>query len=111
MVTSVDLATVEAAFAAWTTAVQTGDNDLQKFRTDDATAFIPTAQLLPPGEVRPPNSYFVPEDVLIRVEGTAAIVTFQYHDEASVNRRTFVYRKTGDEWKMMHLHGDNLPRE
>lgn len=104
-----EFATVEAAFAAWTTAVQTG-GDLVRFRSDDATRFIPLAQVLPPGVARFPNSNFVPEDVLIRAEGTIAVITFQYQDVATVNRRTFVYRNTESGWKLMHLHGDNLPR-
>src|SRR5262245_32881189 len=105
MTASTDLTTVEAAFAAWTTAVQTGDNDLARFRTDDTTSYTPPAQHLAPGEIRPPLPFFIPEDVVTRMEGTVAVVTFQYRDPNTVtlNRRTFIYRKTGDEWRVMHV--------
>lgn len=106
--TNPEIAAVERALADWVKAVQNGE-DLRRFMAHDFTGFVPPTQRLAPGAAPAPNANFVPEEITIRVDGRLAVVTFQYHDPPTFNRRTFIYRRTDGGWKVMHLHGDNLP--
>jgi ketosteroid isomerase-like protein len=46
------------------------------------------------------------EDLKIQSNNAYAIVTFHIRD-TSLSRRTFVFHKTEDKWKIKHLHASN----
>jgi ketosteroid isomerase-like protein len=58
----------------------------------------------PPRTTRPPTP-LAPQDLLIQEVDGHAVVTFQLGSETARQRRTFVLRRIGDEWKIVHLHG------
>ena len=93
---------------------------------EDATVFFPPSTAAPLGRVRgrseiertfrtifdayPPRSNrpptpIAPQDLLIQELDGYAIVTFQLGSETARQRRTFVLKRVGDEWKIVHLHG------
>ena len=47
------------------------------------------------------------EDVRTEITGDVALVTFQTRG-AVVSRRTFVLRRIGGAWKIIHLHASNI---
>ena len=57
----------------------------------------------------PPYLTIDPIDLRIDVLGTAAIVTFHLGDEAPRNRRTLVFVREGDAWRIAHLHASRPP--
>ena len=94
--------------------------------SEDATVFFPPSTAAPLGRVRGRaqieqtfKSIFdayplrstraatpvAPQDLLIQELGGHAVVTFQLGSETTRQRRTFVLRRIGDEWKIVHLHG------
>lgn len=94
--------------------------------TEDATVFFPPSTVAPLGRVQgrseiertfktifdayPPRSNrpptpIVPQDLLIQELDGHAIVTFQLGSETARQRRTFVLKRIGAEWKIAHLHG------
>lgn len=48
-----------------------------------------------------------PTDVRVEVAGDAALVTFQLRG-ANLSRRTFVLRRIGGAWRIIHLHASNI---
>ena len=93
---------------------------------EDATVFFPPSTAAPLGRVqgrseiertfktifdaypsrsnRPPTP-IAPQDLLIQELDGHAVVTFQLGSETARQRRTFVLKRFGDEWKIVHLHG------
>ena len=49
-----------------------------------------------------------PESLEVQTIGEVAIVTFQTVNPNVVSRRTFVLRRTGNGWRIVHLHGSNI---
>lgn len=105
---ALDLPTLEATFA------------------DDVTAFVPLAQ---PDLVRgkpaltqifrafidrtrptTPRLHLVPEDLQTAVSGDLGVVTFQIRETAPpvTRRRTFVFRRAGDTWLLVHMHASDF---
>ena len=94
--------------------------------SEDATVFFPPSTAAPLGRVqgrseiertfktifdayplrsnRPPT-LIVPQDLLIQELDGHAVVTFQLGSETARQRRTFVLKHVGNEWKIVHLHG------
>jgi ketosteroid isomerase-like protein len=50
------------------------------------------------------------EDVLVQTFGELAVITFHLAGE-HLSRRTFVLRRAGDRWLIVHFHGSNAPLE
>ena len=94
--------------------------------SEDATVFFPPSKAAPLGRVQgrseiertfkmifdayPPRSDrpatpISPQDLLIQEFDGHAVVTFQLGSETARQRRTFVLKRVGDEWKIVHLHG------
>lgn len=87
---------------------------------DDATAFFPTAKAeRVDGKAAIAavfREYFaantkktniVAEDLRVQENGDLAIVTFNVHNPSSISRRTFVWRRQADGWRILHLHASN----
>ena len=94
--------------------------------SEDATVFFPPSTAAPSGRVRgrseiertfktifdayPPRSNrpptpLAPQDLLIQELDGHAVVTFHLGSETARQRRTFVLKRVGAEWKIVHLHG------
>lgn len=95
--------------------------------SEDATVFFPPSAAAPTGRVQgrpeiertfkavfdayPPRSNrpptpIAPQDLLIQeLDGDTVVVTFQLGTETARQRRTFVLKRLGNEWKIVHLHG------
>jgi ketosteroid isomerase-like protein len=57
----------------------------------------------------PPYLDLRPQDLDIRMMGdAAAVVTFHLGDETLLSRRTLVWKKSADGWKIVHLHGSAI---
>ena len=57
----------------------------------------------------PPYLTIDPVDLRIDVVGTAAIVTFHLGDEAPRSRRTLIFVRQGEVWRIAHLHASRPP--
>jgi len=94
--------------------------------SEDATVFFPPSTAAPLGRVQgrseiertfktifdayPPRSNrspapIVPQDLLIQELDGHAVVTFELGSQTARQRRTFVLKRVGNEWKIVHLHG------
>jgi ketosteroid isomerase-like protein len=94
--------------------------------SEDATVFFPPSAAAPLGRVQgrteiertfktifdayPPRSNrpqtpLAPQDLLIQELDGNAVVTFELGSETARQRRTFVLKRVGDDWKIVHLHG------
>ena len=92
---------------------------------DDATMFFPPSAFDPPsgrvhgregiakgfealyartGPARNPGGRIVPQDLHIQRLGDAAVVTFLLGSDSVRGRRSFVLRRNGTTWKIVHLH-------
>jgi ketosteroid isomerase-like protein len=49
-----------------------------------------------------------PEELREQCFGETAVVTFQTTNPNVTSRRTFVLRREGGGWKIIHLHGSNI---
>lgn len=89
---------------------------------EDATAFFPTASAERvdgkdaiaavfheyfKGNTKKTN--IVPEDLRVQRSGDVAVITFDVHNPSAVSRRTFVWRRDGRGWRIVHLHASNMP--
>jgi ketosteroid isomerase-like protein len=57
----------------------------------------------------PPFLTIDPQKKDIQFEGKIAIVTFELNDPTLLGRRTIVFKKVGQRWKIIHLHASGLP--
>ena len=58
----------------------------------------------------PPYMHLRPDSLrIVLLGGTGALVTFELHNALRVGRRTFVFRREGDAWRIVHLHASNVP--
>ena len=109
-----------------------GNRDVAAFSAyfaDDATMFFPPSAFDPPsgrvrgreriakgfealyartGPPRNPAGRIVPQDLLIQRFGDAAVVTFHLGSDSLRGRRSFVLRRTGSEWRILHLHASTI---
>lgn len=53
----------------------------------------------------------VPEAMTVTRSGDLAVVSFQVVHPAVVSRRTFVFRRHGEKWLIVHLHASNFRSE
>jgi ketosteroid isomerase-like protein len=121
---------VQAALAGF---VRAFDNlDWEAFRmafSDDATVFYPRGfpkrasgraefektfkvvfDQIRGAQIRPPYMNIQPRDLDIQLFGVVAIVTFHLDDRPGfLNRRTIVLKQTKAGWKIVHLHGSEVP--
>jgi ketosteroid isomerase-like protein len=50
-----------------------------------------------------------PQGLLIQRYDSFAVVTFHLGSDSTRGRRSFVLRRTGSEWKVVHLHASDSP--
>jgi ketosteroid isomerase-like protein len=56
----------------------------------------------------PPYLYIVPRKVRVQMLERVAVATFEFdRAKGSIGRRTFVFRKQGNGWKIVHIHASN----
>jgi ketosteroid isomerase-like protein len=100
--------------------------------SEDATVFFPPSKAAPLGRVQgrseiertfkmifdayPPRSDrpatpISPRDLLIQELDGHAVITFQLGSETARQRRTFVLKRVGHDWKIVHLHGSASANE
>jgi ketosteroid isomerase-like protein len=110
---------------AFLAALDKGDASIEELFTDDATVFFPmndrplrangreeiasafTALFAMPGYQRG-RGMPKPEELRVQMLGKAALVTFQTTNPNVTSRRTFVLRRDGGRWRIVHLHGSNI---
>jgi ketosteroid isomerase-like protein len=56
----------------------------------------------------PPYMRLEPKDVVIQVFDEVAIVTFHLLSEVRLSRRTFVFIREDNVWKIIHIHASNV---
>ena len=114
-----------AAMRGWMDAL----NSLDEARVvaafaDDASAFFPTAKAeRVDGKAAIAavfREYFaantkktniVPEELRVQQRGDIAVITFNVQNPGAISRRTFVWRRYADGWRILHLHASNTPRK
>lgn len=108
---------------AFLQALNTGDENIGELFTDDATVFFPMNDrpLRANGRAEIASTFAAlfampgyrgglpaPQDLQVQLLGDAALVTFQNTSPNVTSRRTFVLRREGGAWKIVHLHGSNI---
>lgn len=63
---------------------------------------------LPTRTPGPPYHSLVPQDLMIQVFGDAAVATFHIEREGILRRRTVVFAKRDEGWKIVHLHASSV---
>jgi ketosteroid isomerase-like protein len=57
----------------------------------------------------PPYLHLEPKNIHVQLLWQAAVVSFEFdRAEGSFGRRTLVLQKSGDAWKIVHLHASNF---
>lgn len=114
-------ASARAAMLDFLEALNSLDVDrMAAFFADDVTAFVPSAQAErvdgKPAVVEIFRRYaeatrkttartnVVPEDLAVDAGRDVAVVTFLWRSPDSVARRTFVFRRQGPRWRIVHFH-------
>ncbi len=110
---------------AFLAALDDGDTKIAELFTDDATVFFPmndrplrangreeivsafTALFAMPGYQKG-RGMPKPEELRVQMLGESALVTFQTTNPNVTSRRTFVLRRDGGKWRIVHLHGSNI---
>ena len=57
---------------------------------------------------QPPYLTIEPHDLHIQLQGTIAIISFLLEDPGMLGRRTVVWRKEANSWKIIHLHASGI---
>ena len=61
------------------------------------------------GRSSPPYMHLEPQDLKIQtLSAGVALVTFHLRDRNVLSRRTIVFRRDGNAWKIVHIHASNL---
>jgi ketosteroid isomerase-like protein len=63
---------------------------------------------LPTKNPGPPYHSLVPQDLLIQIFGDAAVVTFHIERDGVLRRRTVVFVKRDEGWRIVHLHASSV---
>jgi uncharacterized protein (TIGR02246 family) len=110
---------------AFLAALDQGDASVAELFTDDASVFFPmndrplrangreeivsafTALFAMPGYQKG-RGMPKPEELRVQMLGGTALVTFQTTNPNVTSRRTFVLRRDGGRWRIVHLHGSNI---
>ena len=98
--------------------------------TDDACIFHPTAKTpdafcgreavrakweavfagIRSGASGPPYQHLVPDHLqIVPLGADAALATFELHNAERVARRTVLFVRRADGWKIVHIHASNVP--
>ena len=110
---------------AFITALDNGDPNIASLFTEDATVFFPMNDRALRANGREEiaaafGSLFAlpgyqkgrgmpkPEALRVQLIGDAALVTFQTTNPNVTSRRSFVLRREGGRWLIVHLHGSNI---
>jgi ketosteroid isomerase-like protein len=122
---SASRAEVELVVTGLVAAVNSADVEgFMALFAPEASVFLPSAanpsRLTGPAQIRAgispafearPTNPMVIRDLLITVEGTMAIASFEIGNPIVHSRRTLVLKNTGGKWKIVHLHASNLSAE
>ena len=61
------------------------------------------------GRTSPPYMKLSPLDLRVeKLSADVALVTFHLVDGSTVNRRTLVFKRDPDGWKIVHIHASNI---
>ena len=63
---------------------------------------------LPKNNAGPPFQSLVPKDLSIQMFGKAAVATFHLEREGSLGRRTIVFARRDEQWRIVHLHASRV---
>ncbi|HYC60008.1 MAG TPA: nuclear transport factor 2 family protein [Thermoanaerobaculia bacterium] len=113
---------------AFLAALDHGDANIAALFTDDATVFFPMNDrpLRANGREEIASAFGslfslpgyqkgrgMPKPEALRVQsiGDAALATFQTTNPNVTSRRSFVLRREGGRWLIVHLHGSNIRRD
>lgn len=119
-----DDADVRAAMDGFLAALNALDaNAIVSYFAEDATAFFPVVAperlngraaiaevfntYVTETKKNVAKTNIVAEDVRVVRSGEMAVVSFQVHNPAAVSRRTFVFRREGGRWLIVHMHASN----
>ena len=106
-------------------ALDNGDAQIASLFTDDATVFFPMndrplrangreeiatafAGLFAMPGYQKGRGMPKPEALRVQKIGETALVTFQTTNPNVTSRRTFLLRRVGGRWLIVHLHGSNI---
>ena len=56
----------------------------------------------------PPYLHIVPENFLVQVDGSTAVVTFHMTRRNAIVRRAFVWTKRNGAWRIIHINGSTV---
>lgn len=121
-----DVEGVRAAMDGFMAALNALDADaMASYFADDVTAFVPIAQPQRANgkaevaaifrsfvaQTKPTTAKLnlVPDNLIVESSGDYGLVSFEMRTPAMQNRRTFVFRRIGGKWLIVHLHASNSP--
>jgi ketosteroid isomerase-like protein len=119
-----DDAPVRAAMSGFLDALNALDAEgMATYFADDITAFFPVAvaervdgkaavtevfrTYTAETKKNVARTNIVAEEMQVTRSGNVAVVTFFVHNPTAVSRRTFVFRREGARWLIVHLHASN----
>ena len=73
-------------------------------RSEIERAFKTIFNAYPPRTTRPPTP-ITPQEMLVQEVDGHAVVTFELGNQSARQRRTFVLKRVGNDWMIVHLHG------
>jgi ketosteroid isomerase-like protein len=60
----------------------------------------------------PPYMHIAPRNVSVQLLDGAAVATFEFaRDDGTLGRRTFVFRKAPEGWRIVHIHASNTTKK
>lgn len=71
--------------------------------------FAPLFEELRSSQAGPPYLDLEPKDTSVSVYSDLAFVTFHLNLPGRIGRRTIIFGKPNDRWKIVHLHASNMP--
>ena len=123
-------AEIELVMNKFLTAFSNRDVDaFSAYFAEDATMFFPPSAFSPPtglvdgrasiartfrglyertGPRRSAANPIQPQDLRIKTFDRFAVVTFQLGSDSARGRRTFVLKRDGSDWSIVHLHSSTL---
>ena len=99
---SLDEARIVAAFAEDATAFFPV---VKAERVDGHAAIAAVFHEYVAGSTKKTN--IVPEDLRVQQSGDIAVITFNVHNPSAVSRRTFIWRRDANGWRIVHMHASN----